>query len=177
MKHYVRSMALLAAGVVGFVSGEASAQSCASYLQDKFDWVSRGGGYYLNVKGTSLNAASGGGQGLVSYVTGYVDQYTAGRWVYDVYSYQWVYVPAKVSSQANRQLFDDRRSGTQPFHVNAYDNLGITLDENGKISIALNSWGGGVVTVTPTSCASNIIYGFSSNGTLWAFAFHKAWLG
>jgi hypothetical protein len=164
MKHYVRLMVLLAAGAVGLVSAEASAQSCTSYLQDKFSWVAQGPGYYLDVKATSLN------------VTGYVDQYTAGSWVYDFTSYQWVYVPAKVTSTANRQLFDDRRSGTQPFNVYAYDNLGVTLDENGKITLALNSWGGGLVTVTPTSCASNIIYGFSSDGTLWAFTFFKRWL-
>ena len=159
---------------VALGSAEASAQSCTTYLQGKFSWVSQGSGHYLEVKGTSINASTGY-SGLVSYVTGYVDQYSAPYWAY--LAGTWVYLPAQVSSHANRQLFDDRRNGSQPFNYTAYDQLGITLDAAGKITITFDTWGGGAVTVTPTTCTSNIISGFSSDGTMWAFAFYERWLG
>ena len=69
--------AALAAAVL--LSGRAHAQSCTTYAQDKINWVAHGGGYYLSVRGTSLNSGAASGYGLVSYVEGYLDQYTAGN--------------------------------------------------------------------------------------------------
>lgn len=175
----VRTMLMALVSVVGlFFSGDAQAQSCSTYLQDKFNWVSRGSGYYLAVKGTSLNASQSQGQGLVSYVDGWVDQYTPSSTYYDFSTGRWITLPAKVSSHSNSQSFSDRyATGYQPFDRNQRDALGITLDSNGKITITLDSWGGGAVVVTATSCMNEVIYGSSSDGTLWSFIFLKTYLG
>lgn len=175
----VRMLLMALVSAVGlFFSGDAQAQSCSTYLQDKFNWVSKGPGYFLDVKGTSLNASQSQGLGLVSYVDGWVDQYAASYTTYDFITGRWITVPAKVSSHSNSQSFSDRfATGYQPFDRNQRDALGITLDGNGKITITLDSWGGGAVVVTPTSCANEVIYGFSSDGTLWGFVFRKDYIG
>jgi len=168
----------LAIAAAVLFSGRAHAQSCSTFVADRMAWVAQGGGYYLNVRGTSLNASPGGGTGLVSYIEGYLDQYTAGYSYINPITYQYVTVPAKVSSHANAQSFSDRyAAGSQPFNRAARDTLGITLDATGKITITLDSWGGGALTITAPACNADVIYGFSSDGTLWSFALKKFWLG
>jgi len=168
----------LAVAAAVLFSGGARAQSCSSYVSDKLSWVAQGGGYYLNVRGTSLNAGAGGGYGLVSYIEGYLDQYTAGYTYYNPITYTFVTVPAKVSSHANSQSFSDRyAAGSQPFNRAARDQLGITLDGTGKITITLDSWGGGAITIPSPACNAEVIYGFSPDGTLWSFDLKKTWLG
>ncbi|HEY8211197.1 MAG TPA: hypothetical protein VIG99_27120 [Myxococcaceae bacterium] len=168
----------LAVAAAILVSGRAHAQSCTTYVADKLNWVAQGGGYYLNVRGNSINSSAAGGYGLVSHVEGYLDQYTAAYTYYDYLHYQWVTVPAKVSSHANFQSFSDRFyvSG-QPFSKNAKDQLGITLSGDGKITITLDSWGGGAITINAPTCANEVISGFSNDGTLWSFVLKKTWLG
>lgn len=179
MSHSLKSwMFSLAIAAALLVSGRAHAQSCSSYVADKMAWVAQGGGYFLNVRGTSLNSSAGSGYGLVSYIEGYLDQYTASYTYYNPITYTFVTVPAKVSSHANYQSFSDRyASGSQPFNRAARDQLGITLDATGKITITLDSWGGGAVTIPSPACNAEVIYGFSSDGTLWSFDLKKTWLG
>jgi hypothetical protein len=168
----------LAVSAAILIPERAHAQSCTTMVTDRMNWVAAGGGNYLNVTGTSINGGAAGGYGLVSYVQGYLDQYQAAFWYYDFARNQWVLSPARASSHANYQSFSDRlATGGQPFNKNARDQLGITLDGNGKITITLDSWGGGALNVTATSCANDVIYGFSGDGTLWAFVLKKTWLG
>jgi hypothetical protein len=168
----------LAVAAAVLVSGHAHAQSCSSYVADKMAWVAQGGGYYLNVRGTSINSSPAGGTGLVSYIEGYLDQYTASYSYFNPGTYTFVTVPAKVSSHANSQSFSDRlASGGQPFNRAARDQLGITLDGTGKITITLDSWGGGAITIPNPACNAEVIYGFSTDGTLWSFDLKKTWLG
>lgn len=167
----------LAVAAAILVSGRAHAQ-CTTYVADKLNWVAQGGGYYLNVRGNSINASAAGGYGLASYVEGYLDQYAAAYTYYDFVNYRWVTVPARVSSHASYQSFSDRFyvSG-QPFNKNAKDQLGITLSGDGKITITLDSWGGGALTINSPTCANEVISGFSNDGTLWSFVLKKFYLG
>jgi hypothetical protein len=173
-KRILRTLFSLVAAVGLFASGSAHAQSCTSYVADKLNWMASSPDHYLDVKGTSINASHGGGLGLVSYVEGYLAQYQAGYTYFDFVTSRWITVPARASSHDNYQSFSDRyATGYQPFNKNARDQLGITLDGNGKLTITLDSWGGGAVTVTATSCTSEVIYGSSADGTHWAFVLHK----
>ena len=168
----------LAIAAALLVSGHARAQSCTTYVADKLGWVAQGGGYYLNLRGNSINSSANGGYGLVSYVEGYLDQYAAAYTYYDFVNYRWVTVPARVSSHANSQSFSDRfAAGGQPFNQSARDQLGITLSGDGKITITLDSWGGGAITIASPTCANEVISGFSNDGTLWSFVLKKTYLG
>jgi hypothetical protein len=80
----------------------------------------------------------------------------------------------RFSSHANFQSFDDRFfTSYQPFNKNAKDQLGITLDASGKITLTFDTWGGGAMTIAATSCVSDVIYGSSSDGTHWSFVLYK----
>ena len=76
------------------------------------------------------------------------------------------HVPAKVDGPGSLpQLFNDRRSGYQPFYVYSADRLSIALDGNGKITLTYVAWGSGVQNITATSCANEVIYGTGPDGT------------
>jgi hypothetical protein len=169
----VVSMALAAALLV---SGRAHAQSCSTWAADRVNWLTATAGNYLALKGTSINSPAASGYGLVSYVEGYLDSYSAAHWIYNGSTF--VLIPASASSHANYQSFSDRyATGYQPFSVSARDQLGITLDTSGRITITLDSWGGGALSITATQCLYDTIYGFDNGGTLWSFDLKKTWLG
>ena len=174
----LRGWMLALVTVVGLMlSGEARAQSCGTFMQDTITWMSQSGAY-IYVKGSSHNASQAGGLGLVSSVEGWITTLTQGYTVYDPFSHRYVTVPSKLSGQSLAQTFSDRfAAGSQPFDKNQADLLNISIDANGRIVITLVTWGNNQVTIDPSTCANGLIYGFSSDGTLWSFNFVKEYLG
>jgi hypothetical protein len=174
----LRGMMLMMAAVMGLLfSGEARAQNCSTFMQDKLTWMS-GSGNYLYVQGSSVNATQGGGWGLVSYVEGWITGISPSYTYYDYVNRRYVTVPARIRGDDLSQTFSDRNAtGYQPFDRNQADRINLSIDANGKIYITLVSWGNGTVTVEPTTCANGLIYGFSSDGSLWSFTFVRQYLG
>lgn len=157
-----------------FFSGDAHAQSCSTFLQDRLNWVAQSYDHYLDIKGTSLNATQSNNWGLASYIEGNLMQYTASYVYFDYLSGRFLTAPARVSGTNIAQTFSDRyATGYQPFDKNQPDQLGISIYATGKIVITLQTWGNGTVTIDTTSCTSDVIYGSSPDGTLWSFRLYK----
>jgi hypothetical protein len=173
----LRGLVLVLASVMGLLfSGEANAQSCTTLLQDRVNWLSQYG-RYLDIRGTSLNAAHSNGWGLVSYVNGYMMQYTAGFTYSDPFTGRQITVPSRVSGTDIYQTFSDRfATGSQPFDKSRPDKLGISIDTNGKIVITLETWGNNTLTITNTACLNDVIYGTSTDGTHWSFRLIKGYI-
>jgi hypothetical protein len=165
----VSAMALL-------LSGEARAQSCTTFLQDRVEWMAQGGAYYLDIKGTSLNASQSAGNGVVSYVQGRLENYALGYYHIDPVTGIWVFFPETIYGDGITQTFSDRFTGSQPFNINAPESLGIIIDASGKIFITLQSLGTGTLTINSTSCMNDVIFGTSDDGTHWSFALYKRFI-
>lgn len=170
----LRALVVMLASVVGlFLSGEAHAQSCTTFMQDKLTWMSNPQNY-LAIHGSSFNATHSGGWPLTSHIAGSLVEYSPGFSYYDPFLGRTITFPATMGGTGLVQLFSDRyAAGYQRFDKNQPDQLGISFNANGRIVITLQSWGNGTVTVETASCANNMISGFSSDGTLWSFAFNK----
>lgn len=169
-----------------FLGADAHAQSCTALVQSQFDWVQRGGGYYVNVTGVSLSPATSTVSPVASSFTGYLDGYVAQSWVYNPATGVFTRVPARLTSPASsgRQAFNDRGYYTsvsgvtrwQNFSVFAQDNIQLELDDTGKMTVILNSWSNTRVAITSPTCNGNVLTGYAGT-RLHAFTFQQAWLG
>ncbi|MCY1047186.1 hypothetical protein OV208_38140 [Corallococcus sp. bb12-1] len=168
------------------VGAEASAQSCTTLVNSQFNWVQQGGGYYINVTGVSLKPATGSVGAVASYISASLSSYVPASFYLNPVTGVLTRVPARLTSPASsgRQTFNDRSyystqggvSRWQNFSAFAQDNVQLELDDTGKLTLILNTWGNGRVVLTSPTCTGNVMSGF--NGTaLHAFTFEQFYLG
>ncbi|RYZ40721.1 MAG: hypothetical protein EOO71_14980 [Myxococcaceae bacterium] len=168
------------------VGAEASAQSCTTLVNSQFSWVQRGGGYYINVTGVSLKPTTGSVGPVASSISASLSGYVAQSWYLNPVTGVLTRVPARLTSPANsgRQTFNDRGyysvqggvSRWQNYSAFAQDNVQLELDDTGKLTLILNTWGNGQVILTSPTCTGNVMSGFSGTA-LHAFTFEQFYLG
>jgi hypothetical protein len=169
-----------------FLGANAHAQSCTTLVQSQFDWVQRGGGYYVNVTGVSLLPGTTTTNAVASHFSGYLDGYVAQSWYYHPTTGVFTRIPARLTSPASsgRQAFNDRGYNStsggvtrwQNFSVFAQDNIQLELDDTGKMTVVLNSWSNTRVAITSPTCNGNVLTGYAGT-RLYAFTFQQTWLG
>jgi hypothetical protein len=158
-------------GLVILVSGAARAQSCTSFLAEKFAVAQQVGYYELAATVTSLRAApTSTDRSQASYTVAFLT-YHPGHYIFQRQGFRWA--PAAVQGDTNytnngNQLFNDRTTGSpsyQPFNVAAADRTIFYLDVNGNASLILESAGNTRVNLINLQCANGVMYGFSDEAT------------
>lgn len=168
-----------------FTSAAHAQSNCQSYLQTELGWVAQdpyGRGFEYTIA-TNQAWRSPATHSLVSYTEGFLGNYQAGYSYYNPLSGLYVTVPASVSSTGAKQYFNDRRYGgtynnLYPFNASAADSLGVRLEQTGRVTITLESWGNGSFTITNTTCANGVIYGFSNetNPVMYVIALTRTYI-
>ncbi|AKF85403.1 hypothetical protein MFUL124B02_11790 [Myxococcus fulvus 124B02] len=164
-----------------FLGTEAAAQSCASLVQQQFDFLKLGGNRFVMITGISLSPAAPSRQALVSHFSGYLDGYVPEYYV-QIPNGVRLRMPARLTSPANNgvQFFDDRtyvttQSGatdTQHFSVFAADKLQFELNDIATLTVTLNTWGNIKHSVVSPTCNGNVMTGYVS-AMLYAFTFRQ----
>ncbi|MCP3101489.1 hypothetical protein LZ198_21675 [Myxococcus sp. K15C18031901] len=176
-----RALARLLFALTLFLGTEAAAQSCASLVQQQFDFMKLGGNRFVMITGISLRPATPSQQPLISHFSGYVNGYVPEYYVQIPNGIR-LRMPARLTSPANNgvQFFDDRtyvttQSGTtdtQHFSVFAPDKLQFELDDTGALTVTLNTWSNIKHTVSSPTCNGNVMTGYVST-LLYAFTFRQ----
>ena len=168
------------------VGAEAAAGSCTTLVNSQFSWIQQDGGNYIHVTGVSLKQPVGTVGPVASYFTGSLSGYVAASFYYNPATGVVTRVPARLTSSVNsgRQVFNDRGYSStygsparwQNFSAFAPDNVQLELDDTGKMTLILNSWGNTRVPITSPTCEGNVLSGFAGT-TAHSFTFEQFYLG
>lgn len=155
------------------------ATDCGSFIRSHINWVQgqnncSGGGY------VAYSIVTHQSSGLVSLTDGWLDATSTGFSYINPITHTLVTIPSKLFSNNTSdgsQSFSDRtfqatitgetHTRWLEFDPRAEDQVKVTLSDDGKMIFKLVSWGGGEITVQPTECMNNLMYGFG-NGVLYS---------
>lgn len=174
-----RALAGLLLSLTLFLGTEAAAQSCASLVQQQFDFIKLGGNRYVMVTGISLSPATPSLQPVLSNINGYLNGYAPEYYV-TIPNGVTIRFPARLTSPANSgsQTFNDRTYEsyqygtweTQQYSAFADDKLQLELDDTGRFTVTLNTWSNGKHVISSPSCNGNVLTGYV-NALFYAFTF------
>jgi hypothetical protein len=118
--HFLGTLALALAGVTATSQNAHADASCTALVSNVANTLNQSGGYYdfeMTMHRTDV--------ALVSYSSGTLGRSGNASW--------------PLSGSSN-QLFSDRRSGNQPFNINAGDTLSPWISTSGVLYIYYNTW-------------------------------------
>jgi hypothetical protein len=163
-------------------AGEAAAQSCTALVQQQFNALKVDSSRVISVTGI-LVAPSASADPVLAHMDGFLSVYTAEFWILDGGIMR--RVPGRLSSgsRIGDQYFNDRRYETneyapgqygatvlQEYSVHAKDKVLFELDDTGKFTVTLASWGNVKHVISSPTCNGNLMTGFAGS-RLYAFTF------
>jgi hypothetical protein len=175
----LHALAGLLVSLVLFAGSEASAQSCTSLVKQQFDFLKLGGNRYIIVNAVTLTPASASVSPVASSISGYLNGHVPESYV-SLPGGPALRLPARLTSPASSgfQSFNDRThwsAGPSGYVLQKYsafsdDKVQLELDDTGKMSVTLNTWGNGKHSIASPTCVGKVLYGYV--GTIfYAFTF------